>query len=48
VAYRSMIACRNSGYEFNDQFVEVNKKIELSKGGKRAVTDHTLSRYAFI
>jgi DNA-damage-inducible protein D len=43
---RAMLACRNSGFNVADQFVEVNKLIEHGKGGQRKVTDYKLSRYA--
>ena len=43
---RAMIACRNSGFEVEDQFVDINKLIEHSKGGKRKVKDYRMSRYA--
>jgi DNA-damage-inducible protein D len=43
---RAMLACRNSGFNVADQFVETNKLIEHGKGGKRKVVDYRLSRYA--
>jgi DNA-damage-inducible protein D len=43
---RAMLACRNSGFNISDQFVEVNKLIEHGKGGQRKVVDYKLSRYA--
>ena len=43
---RAMLACRNSGFQVADQFVEVNKLIEHGKGGQRQITDYRLSRYA--
>jgi DNA-damage-inducible protein D len=43
---RAMLACRNSGFDIAEQFVEVNKLIEHAKGGKRQIVDYKLSRYA--
>jgi DNA-damage-inducible protein D len=43
---RAMIACKNSGYDILDHFVEVNKMIEVAKTAKRQVIDYELSRYA--
>ena len=43
---RAMLACKNSGFDIDDQFVEFNKLIEHGKGGKRHVIDYKLSRYA--
>lgn len=43
---RAMVACRNSGFNVNDQFVDVNKLIEHAKGGKRSIVEYRLTRYA--
>ncbi|MCL2303138.1 MAG: DNA damage-inducible protein D [Lentimicrobiaceae bacterium] len=43
---RAMLACKNSGFDISDQFVDLNKLIEHGKGGKRKVIDYKLSRYA--
>lgn len=40
------IACKISGQEVLDHFVEVNKMITLAKGAKRKVLDYKLTRYA--
>jgi len=41
-----MLACRNSGFEVENQFVETDKSIEHGKGGKRDIIDYRMSRYA--
>ena len=42
---RAMIACKNSGHEIDDDFVEVNKIVKAGATTKR-VTDYELTRYA--
>lgn len=43
---RAMEACRGSGYEVGEQFVECTKLINTANGGTRKVGDYALSRYA--
>ena len=44
---RAMLACRNSGFNLADHFVEVNKTVEMpSKARSKLIIDYKLSRYA--
>lgn len=43
---KAMTACKKSGQQVADHFVEVNKMVELGSGAQRAIRDHHLSRYA--
>ncbi|MDR1675540.1 MAG: hypothetical protein LBR86_03605 [Tannerella sp.] len=43
---RAILACRNSGFEIVDHFVEVNKTVKMpSKARPRQIVDYKLSRY---
>lgn len=39
-------ACKNSGNDISDHFVEINKMIDLAKGAQREIEDIALTRYA--
>ncbi|MDR1603918.1 MAG: DNA damage-inducible protein D [Gracilibacteraceae bacterium] len=43
---KAKLACRNSGFDCDDHFVEVNKMVGIGSGTKRKVLDYELSRYA--
>lgn len=43
---RAKLACKNSGYDITDHFVEVNKTIEMPKNATKQVVDYRLTRYA--
>ena len=43
---KSKTACRESGNDPEDHFVESNKMIGIGKGAQRNVTDYMMSRYA--
>ena len=43
---RAALACRNSGLNVGDQFVEVSKLVEHGSGAERKIADYRLSRYA--
>lgn len=43
---RAILACKNSGFNVLDHFVEVNKTIEMPKTAKKQIADYELTRYA--
>jgi len=43
---KARLACKNSGFDMEDHFVEVNKMVEIGSGTNRRVIDYKLSRYA--
>ena len=46
VIEKAKIACKNSGYNDNDHFIQVDKMIEIGKNASRKILDYHLSRYA--
>ena len=46
VIEKARIACKNSGHDVNDHFVDVNKTIPMPKGASKDIPDVILTRYA--
>ena len=43
---RAMLACKNSGFDTSECFVEVNKTSPMPHGGTKSLIDYELNRYA--
>jgi DNA-damage-inducible protein D len=43
---KARLACKNSGFDIDDHFVEVNKMVAIGSSTSRSVLDYELSRYA--
>ncbi|MDF7805903.1 DNA damage-inducible protein D [Pontiellaceae bacterium B12219] len=46
VIEKAKTACKESGQQISDHFVEVHEMIEIGKGGQRKMDSYALSRYA--
>jgi DNA-damage-inducible protein D len=46
VIEKAKIACKNSGQEINNHFVDVNKKVMIGSDTQKEITDIMLTRYA--
>ncbi len=43
---KAKASCKNSGFNVNDHFVDVNKKVDLGSSAEREIEDLMLTRYA--
>ncbi|MEN6459386.1 MAG: DNA damage-inducible protein D [Thermoguttaceae bacterium] len=46
VVAKAVTACQKAGYDPNDHFAEISKKVPLGSGAEREVGDYMLTRYA--
>ena len=43
---KAMLACKNSGENIHERFVDVNKTLEMPNGAVKTIIDYELTRYA--
>lgn len=43
---RAKLACKNSGFEIDDHFANIDKMVDIRSGAEREIDDIMLSRYA--
>lgn len=46
VIAKAKLACKNSGFDPDDHFLDVRKKVSLGSGAAREIVDIALTRYA--
>jgi len=46
IVEKAKVACKNTGHDVRDHFVDINKMIALGKGANRDIPDILLTRYA--
>ncbi|NNM44015.1 MAG: DNA damage-inducible protein D [Chlamydiae bacterium] len=46
VIEKAKVACKNSGHDIDDHFVDIHEMVDIGSGARRQVSDLRLSRYA--